>query len=336
MSNLGISTDFCSLKNTFCKLFYPRLFLLLPVLLLVFSSAVEAQYAAINCGAYPGPYWNYGIQSTNTAVSFRWDGPLSGFYGRADGGYSPYVVASIWGTTGDSYGAAFMDTTERWSIRVVPGPMPDASGSVPIGMSFVGIFNAFVSDTSRLSQWPSASGSIWGPQPVSGGDGWGAASGGGFAISWDTDPAHWNISASASPTFLFPYNQWVTFQIHVAAGSAFYYPGPGYDVLDHSYALIDPTFALSPDWLAAHPGDHVEMLSLSPVAPMLTITNPAPHTVTLSWPLPDVGWKLQATTNLSGAPVWTEIPPPYGTNSTSLIFTEPSSQNTKFYRLHYQ
>jgi autotransporter-associated beta strand protein len=69
--------------------------------------------------------------------------------------------------------------------------------------------------------------------------------------------------------------------------------------------------------------------------PVLSIWPTTTNTVVVSWPGPDAGWKLQATTNLATAPVaWTEIPPPYATNTTSLILVEPSPPGHKFYRLH--
>lgn len=73
----------------------------------------------------------------------------------------------------------------------------------------------------------------------------------------------------------------------------------------------------------------------TPGAPLLSVTRAATNTVMVSWPLPDTGWKLHATTNLSTAPVsWTELSPPYATNTTHVLFIEPSPVGNKFYRLH--
>ena len=73
----------------------------------------------------------------------------------------------------------------------------------------------------------------------------------------------------------------------------------------------------------------------TPGAPTLTVTRTATNTVAVSWPLPDGGWKLQATTQLvAGGSVWIEIPPPYSTNATSLFCVEPAPVGNKFYRLH--
>ena len=72
----------------------------------------------------------------------------------------------------------------------------------------------------------------------------------------------------------------------------------------------------------------------TPGAPYLTITR-TNNTVVVSWPLPDTGWKLQATTNLvTNGSVWTELPPPYATNVTSLYFVEPWPVGNQFFRLH--
>jgi hypothetical protein len=73
----------------------------------------------------------------------------------------------------------------------------------------------------------------------------------------------------------------------------------------------------------------------TPGAPWLTVNRTATNTVLISWPLPDTGWKLQATTNLSATPcVWTEIEPPYQTSATDLYYVEPVPTGQKYYRLH--
>ena len=72
----------------------------------------------------------------------------------------------------------------------------------------------------------------------------------------------------------------------------------------------------------------------NPPAPLLTVTR-SNTTVVVSWPGPEAGWKLQATTAvLPGGSVWTEIPPPYQTNGSNFLFTEPVPVGNKFYRLH--
>ncbi|MBI5384884.1 MAG: hypothetical protein HZA90_09385 [Verrucomicrobia bacterium] len=73
----------------------------------------------------------------------------------------------------------------------------------------------------------------------------------------------------------------------------------------------------------------------TPGAPFLTVTRTATNTVVVSWPLPDTGWKLHATPSFSTTPIlWTELPPPYATASTNLLFIEPAPVGNKFYRLH--
>jgi hypothetical protein len=73
----------------------------------------------------------------------------------------------------------------------------------------------------------------------------------------------------------------------------------------------------------------------APGAPTLAVTSTATNTVVVSWPLPATGWLLHATANLvTTGSVWTEIPPPYPTNGTSLYFVEPMPSGNRFYRLH--
>jgi hypothetical protein len=70
-------------------------------------------------------------------------------------------------------------------------------------------------------------------------------------------------------------------------------------------------------------------------APPLHIIYSTTNTVVVYWSLPDTGWRLQYTLNLSTSPiVWTEIPPPYLANATSLYHLEPIPAGNKFYRLH--
>jgi hypothetical protein len=73
----------------------------------------------------------------------------------------------------------------------------------------------------------------------------------------------------------------------------------------------------------------------NPPAPYLSVLRTATNTVLVSWPGPEAGWKLQATTNLAAKPlVWTEIAPPYQTSGTDLYYVEPLPVGNKFYRLH--
>jgi hypothetical protein len=73
----------------------------------------------------------------------------------------------------------------------------------------------------------------------------------------------------------------------------------------------------------------------TPGAPWLSITKTATNTVVLSWPLPDTGSKLQISSDLAATPpVWTEIPPPYSTNTTHTLWVVPVTAGNQFYRLH--
>ncbi len=71
-------------------------------------------------------------------------------------------------------------------------------------------------------------------------------------------------------------------------------------------------------------------------APFLTITlNPQLSTINVSWPSPAEGWTLEYATVLTGGTsLWTQIPPPYQTNASSLYFTESPPAGNRFYRLH--
>jgi hypothetical protein len=72
----------------------------------------------------------------------------------------------------------------------------------------------------------------------------------------------------------------------------------------------------------------------TPGAPYLTVLRTTTNTVCVSWPLPNTGWKLQATANLvSAGPGWVDLLPPYQTNATNLYFIEPSPAGNKFYPL---
>ena len=73
----------------------------------------------------------------------------------------------------------------------------------------------------------------------------------------------------------------------------------------------------------------------TPGAPFLSVTRTPTNTVVVSWPLPEAGWKLHWTANLSTAPIrWTEVTPPYTTNATSLHLLEPAPVGNRYYRLH--
>lgn len=73
----------------------------------------------------------------------------------------------------------------------------------------------------------------------------------------------------------------------------------------------------------------------NPPAPFLSVVRTATNGVVVSWPGPEAGWCLQATTSLSTTPIrWVEIPPPYTVVSTNLVCIEPLPPGNRFYRLH--
>jgi hypothetical protein len=72
----------------------------------------------------------------------------------------------------------------------------------------------------------------------------------------------------------------------------------------------------------------------APGAPPLAIAWSSNNTVVISWPLPGTGWRLQAATGLEPpGSAWTDCPPVYQTNATSLFYVDPAPIGKKFYRL---
>ena len=72
----------------------------------------------------------------------------------------------------------------------------------------------------------------------------------------------------------------------------------------------------------------------TPGAPLLTVTS-SNNVVTVSWPAPAEGWRLQSTANLiTTGSVWTEIPPPYPSSGGIFQYSERMPAGSKFYRLH--
>jgi hypothetical protein len=72
-------------------------------------------------------------------------------------------------------------------------------------------------------------------------------------------------------------------------------------------------------------------------APALFVWRTTTNTVVVSWPLPDTGWKLSATTNLAASPViWEDIAGPYATNTTDCYYSQPAPAGAekRFFRLH--
>ncbi len=84
-------------------------------------------------------------------------------------------------------------------------------------------------------------------------------------------------------------------------------------------------------------GNDVVLVATNTAAlwPALAIGKTASNSVVLSWPQSVTGWFLQATTNLGTTPVlWTALPPPYSSNLTDYLFTEPVTTGSRFYRMH--
>jgi hypothetical protein len=96
-------------------------------------------------------------------------------------------------------------------------------------------------------------------------------------------------------------------------------------------ALVAANFTLEGGfWAAAGVG-----AAQSPGAPWLSVFHTSTNTVCVCWPLPDDGWKLQATTNLSdGRCLWSEIAPPYQNAIAERYYVEPWPVDRKYYRLH--
>ncbi len=76
------------------------------------------------------------------------------------------------------------------------------------------------------------------------------------------------------------------------------------------------------------------ILSFTAEPPPLAITLTATNTVVVSWPHLADAWVLEQTPALSGnPPPWTQVPPPYHTNSTQSSITVGSPSGNSFYRL---
>ncbi len=295
--------------------------------------AENPPFATVNFGADPGgPLpWGSRLESTTQSVQTEFGGSYAGYRVGAYGGGAPSVSASAWALyrpppyDGNASGA-FCGGQVTWAYRVVPGPSPSPSGQVPVTMTFYARFSV-----SQGGPYAHGNGRIWvSSAPVSGGDGWHYTSGGGWGIEWDVQP-NTDLTVSGTPTFMVPYNEWSPVVIYAGNSLSTY----SWTAFQRVSAVLDPSMALSAEWQASHPGDRIELLTLTPPATTLSVSRTATNTVVLSWPLPDVGWRLRCTTNLSATPTWTEIPPPYATNATSLLFIEPAVPGNKFYRLQW-
>ena len=73
----------------------------------------------------------------------------------------------------------------------------------------------------------------------------------------------------------------------------------------------------------------------TPGGPLLSIILDVPtDAVRVSWPVPGSGWLLEKTSTLAGSPPrWSQVVPPYQTNSTHVFATLPREMGNTFFRL---
>jgi hypothetical protein len=70
-----------------------------------------------------------------------------------------------------------------------------------------------------------------------------------------------------------------------------------------------------------------------PGAPHLSVTR-SNAAVLISWPWSSLDWNLESTAALAGGnTAWTLLAPPYPTNATDCLVTEPAPPGNRFYRL---
>jgi hypothetical protein len=72
----------------------------------------------------------------------------------------------------------------------------------------------------------------------------------------------------------------------------------------------------------------------TPGAPLLSLAR-SNTAVVVSWPKTEPAWQLVFATSLvaAGTNTWTLVPPPYPTNLTHFILSEPVPAGNRFYRL---
>ena len=91
-------------------------------------------------------------------------------------------------------------------------------------------------------------------------------------------------------------------------------------------------------WATAYTASYswsVEDVSITPiaVAPQLSVARTESNTVVIAWPQTAPSWNLEASPLLADTDGWTLIPPPYPTNATQFLATEPIASGSRFYRL---
>ena len=98
------------------------------------------------------------------------------------------------------------------------------------------------------------------------------------------------------------------------------------------YAL--PTYISDPQ-AGSFPRRFYRVASTAPIIPpSLTISSTTTNALVVSWPLTAGGWVLEESATLTGSPLpWTQVQPPYQTNSTQAWITVSPASGNRFYRL---
>ncbi len=96
-----------------------------------------------------------------------------------------------------------------------------------------------------------------------------------------------------------------------------------------------PTYVTDPQAnVFQHRSYRVATVPAPTLPPVLTIAQTSSNAVVISWPLPADGWVLERTPSLLGnPPPWTQVLPPFQTNSTQAWITVAPPQGDFFYRL---
>ncbi len=231
--------------------------------LLIQAASAQQPYAQLW-----GRYWSdfstppyEWVDYSATSYVYDWlNNPYCGFNGVASGGAMPYVSISAHGAKDDptwnSKSGAHINGRVLYYYRVVPGSEAWANQNVNVNLSYT--MQVSVSG----SQWP-----IGWPYPGVVAETTVTSSLAPLAGGWMPVPdfSAWYrdlqtsedgvYSESATANLSAPYNTWEYIQLDAYA-SAFVSDAnrPG-----SARALTDPTLFLTGDWLAAHPGDSIEM-----------------------------------------------------------------------------
>jgi hypothetical protein len=98
------------------------------------------------------------------------------------------------------------------------------------------------------------------------------------------------------------------------------------------YAL--PTYVMDLQ-AGSFPRRFYRVTSIAPIIPpALMISSTTTNALIVSWPLTAGAWALEQSATLAGSPPpWTQVPPPYQTNSTQAWITVAPASGDRFYRL---